>query len=90
MSVKEHVTQEVKKIANEGKTVGEHVIAFVKEDFNKTLTECEKAGHSVKQATQDTLEGVQAGLKAAGYKTGHIVAEAADAIVDITRDITVQ
>ncbi|MFK5915231.1 MAG: hypothetical protein QM484_12740 [Woeseiaceae bacterium] len=90
MSIKEHVTQEVKKIAVEGKAVDDKVIAFVKSDFHQTLADCEKTGHSIKQATQDTLEGVQTGLKAAGHKTEDIVSKSADGIVDVTRDITTQ
>lgn len=36
------------------------------------------------------MEGVQAGLKAAGHKTEDIVSRSAGAIVDVTRDITAQ
>jgi len=62
----------------------------VKDDFRKTLADCEKTGHSVKEATKDTLEGVQDGLKAAGHKAGDVVAKSADAIADVTHEITVQ
>ncbi|NIA08266.1 MAG: hypothetical protein GWP10_00455 [Nitrospiraceae bacterium] len=90
MSVKEHITQEVKKIANEGKTVDEKIIAFVKDDFHKTLADSEKTGASVEQATRDTLEGVEAGLKAGEHKTKDILSKSADAIADETRDFIVQ
>ena len=88
MSVKEHVTQEVKKIADEGKDVDTRVVEFVKDDFRKTLVDCEKTGHSIKEATGETLEGVSAGLKVAGHKTGDILSQSAAAIVDVTHDIT--
>ncbi|NIA20362.1 MAG: hypothetical protein GWP07_08045 [Xanthomonadaceae bacterium] len=55
MTVKEHVTQEVKKIAAAGKSVDEKVVAFVKEDFHKTLADCEKTGHSVRLNKQPKI-----------------------------------
>jgi len=90
MSVKEHVTQQVKKIVREGNTVDENIVSFVKTDFHKTLADCDKTGRSVKQATKDTLDGVQAGLEASGHKTKDLLVKSADAIVEATHDITVQ
>jgi len=86
----EHVKEQVKKIATEGKAVDEKVLAFVREDFRKTLADCEKTGRPVKQAVHDTLDGVEAGLKAAGHESYDLVAKSAAAIVDVSRDITAQ
>jgi len=86
MNIKEHVTNEVQKIATEGKAVEQKVVDFIKTDFHNTLKSCDQAKTSVKQATHDTLDGVTAGLKVAGY-TGHkAVEQSAHAIAEVGHD----
>ena len=90
MEIKTKVSQQVKKIVDEGKSIDENIVNFIKKDFHHTLTDCKKMEHSVKQATADTLEGVYSGLKSAGYATENIIAKSASALIDITCDMAEQ
>lgn len=90
MSIKEDVEEQVRKIAVAGKAVDEKVIAFVQENFRRTLADCGRAGTSVKHAVTETLEGVEAGLKVAGHTSYNLLAAAADAMVETVLDTGVQ
>ena len=88
MSIKETVSAGVKKIAESGKEVDARTIAFVKHSFHETHAACDKSGASLKKATKETLAGVAAGLKAAGYEAGHLLGKCAQAISDDTQKAT--
>ncbi|BCG63523.1 MAG: hypothetical protein methR_P1242 [Methyloprofundus sp.] len=87
-NIKKHVKNEVQKIATDGKTVEQNVVAFIKTDFHDTLKDCNQAKTSIKQATHDTLDGISSGLKVAGY-TGHKALEqSAHAIAEVGHDFS--
>jgi len=87
MSIKETVRAEVKKIAKVGQDVDAKTVAFVKKSFHETHEALDKSGASLKNATEETLAGVSAGLKSAGHKTGYLVGECAQAISDDTSKV---
>ena len=88
MSIKETVSAGVRKIAEAGKDVDAKTVAFVKQSFHQTHEACDKSGASLKTATQETLAGAAAGLKSAGYQTGQLLGQCAQAISDDTRKAT--
>ncbi len=88
MTIREKITQEISRIVKEGKEIDENIIRFVKEDFSQIKDDLEKMGKPLKQATYDTLESVEAGLKAVEHKAEDILSRSANAVVDVTRDAT--
>ena len=87
MSIKERVKSDVEKIVAKGHQVDQEVISFVKEDYAKTLDDVGKGMDTVKEATLEYLEGVEEGLKAVGHESSKLVSKAAEALVEVSRDL---
>jgi len=90
MDIKKEVSEKIQKIVKKEGDIGEHIVDFVHEDYAKRLKDSEKAGRTSKQATQQILSGIAAGLKAGGHQVEDFVVMAAEAIVDISSDIASQ
>ena len=87
MSIKERVKSNVEKIVAKGHQVDQEVISFVKEDYAKTLDDVGKGMETAKETTLEYLEGVEEGLKAAGYESSKLVSKSAEALVEVSRDL---
>ena len=87
MSIKERVKSSVEKIVAKGHKIDDEFIAFIKKDYAKTLDNVGQGMDKVKETTMEYLEGVEEGLKAAGHKSGKLVSNAAEAIVEVSRDL---
>jgi|GEM_PF-2007873 len=87
MGIKERVKNNMEKIVVKGHQVDQEVISFVKEDYAKTLDDLGKGTDTIKETTLEYLEGVEEGLKAAGHKSGELVSKAAEALVEVSRDL---
>jgi len=77
----------VEKIIAKGHQVEDELIAFDKKDYAETLDDVGKGMDTVKETTLEYLEGVEEGLKAAGHESGKLVSKAAEAIVEVSRDL---
>ena len=87
MSIKERVKSDVEKIVAKGHQVEGELIVFFKKDYAKTLDHVGQGMDTVKETTLEYLEGVEEGLKAAGHESGKLVSKAAEAIVEVSRDL---
>ncbi len=87
MNIKERVKSDVEKIVAKGHHVDQEVISFVKKDYVKTLDDVGTGMDTVKETTLEYLEGVEEGLKAFGHKSGELVSRAAEALVEVSRDL---
>lgn len=87
MSIKERVRAEVEKIVARGHQINTEVIAFVKEDYEKTLDDVGKGMETIGDATREYLDGVEEGLKAAGHEAEKLVHKSAEALVDVSRQL---
>ena len=87
MSIKERVKSDVEKIVAKGHQVEGELIVFFKKDYAKTLDHVGQGMDTVKETTLEYLEGVEEGLKAAGHESGKLVSKAAEAIVEVSKDL---
>ena len=87
MSIKERLKSDVGKIVLKGYQVDQEVISFVKKDYAKTLDDVGKGMDTVKETTLEYLEGVEEGLKVAGHESSKLVSKAAEAIVEVSRNL---
>ena len=87
MSIKERVKRDVEKIVAKGHQVEDELIVFIKKDYAKTLDDVGQGMDTVKETTLAYLEGVEEGLKAAGHESGKLVSKAAEALVEVSRDL---
>ena len=85
MSYKENIKAEVEVIVAKGHDIEAKIIETVKTDFTKILSIVEKSGTSLKNATYETLEGIEEGLKASGQKTEDILKKSADTMLEVTK-----
>jgi len=84
MPLEKTVHDAVAKIATANKDVENKTVAVARESFHAAHMAADKSGASMKKATEEVLAGVDAGLKAANYKTGVIVGKCAKAISEDT------
>ncbi len=87
MNIKSRIKSDVEKIVSKGHQVDQQVISFIKKDYGKTLDDVGKGMDAVKETTLEYLEGVEEGLKATGHESGKLVIKAAEAIVEVSRDL---
>ena len=87
MSIKERLKSDVGKIVSKGYQVDQEVISFVKKDYAKTLDDVGKGMDTVKETTLEYLEGVEEGLKVAGHESSKLMSKAAEAIVEVSRNL---
>ena len=87
MSIKERVKSDVEKIVAKGHQVEDELLVFVKRDYAKTLDDVGQGMDTVKETTLEYLEGVEEGLKAAGHESGKLAGKAAEALVEVSRDL---
>jgi len=87
MSIKERVKSDVEKIVAKGHQVEDELIVFVKRDYAKTLDDVGEGMDTVKETTLEYLEGVEEGLKTTGHKSSNLVSKAAEALVEVSRNL---
>ncbi len=81
---KTKITEKIKAIAKSGNHVDAEIAAYVKKTFHAAHLSCDKTGASLKQETKTLLSGVEAGLKAAGYKSKNLIGKSAKIIAEDT------
>jgi len=87
MGIKDRVKSEVQKIIARGHQVEQEVIAFVRDDYKKTLDDVGKGMNTVRETTSEYLSGVEEGLNAAGHKSEELLQKTAHALVDVAREL---
>jgi len=87
MDIRESVKCEIQKIVEKGQHVNEEVIAFIKADYEKTLSDIGMGIETIQTTTEQYLEGIEAGLAAAGHKSGELMKKAAQAMLEVSKKV---
>jgi len=90
MDIKKDVSEKIQKIMKNEGNIGDKIVDFVHDDYEKRLKDSEQAGQTSKHATQQIISGIAEGLKAGGHQIEDLGLMVADAVVDISSDIASQ
>lgn len=90
MDTKERVSKAVQEIATKGEKIDDNLVSLVKSNYRDTLAGCIKTGESIKNATNDTLQGIETGLRTTGQESASLMEKTFDAIMGVAHDVVDQ
>jgi len=87
---REEIRRDIQNIAERHEDIENEVTAYVGKVFTLVLEGARSGPVDINEATKNILIDVEQGLKQAGYENHDLMAKAAEAIVDATREISLR